>query len=144
MYNIKGLNICVKRFLMIPYNNINSRVSGYFQVTHASNLRIVTRKERNNLLVFIATTYSLSILLSLFIGFTGGHESKFILLQFASMLIPAVAVLIMNNFFKAPLEEIKWNKLPVYWLPLALLLMPLTIHIICLPLINFLNSASKK
>ncbi|MBX3255382.1 MAG: CPBP family intramembrane metalloprotease [Chitinophagaceae bacterium] len=97
--------------------------------------------EKNNILVFIAITFSLSILLSLFIGFTGGHDSKFIWLQFASMPIPAITVLIMTNLFKAPvLKEIKWNKLPVYWLVLALLLMPVTIHITCLPLIKFLNN----
>lgn len=98
-------------------------------------------KEKNNLLVFISMTFSLSVLLSLFIGFTGGHESKFIWLQFVSMPIPAIAVLIMNNFFKAPVE-IEWNKLPAYWLFLALMLMPVTIHIICLPLIYFLNSGA--
>jgi membrane protease YdiL (CAAX protease family) len=103
---------------------------------------MLTMKERNNLLVFIAITFSLSVLLSLFIGFTGGHESKFIWLQFASMPIPAVAVLLMNQLFKAPVKEIEWNKLPVYWLLLALLLMPLTIHVICLPLINFLNDGT--
>ena len=99
-------------------------------------------KEKNNLLVFIALTFSLSILLSLFIGFTGGHESKFIWLQFASMPIPAIAVLIMNNLFKAPVQEIEWNRLPVYWLLLALLLMPVPIHIVCLPLIYFLNGGA--
>jgi membrane protease YdiL (CAAX protease family) len=99
-------------------------------------------KERNNLLVFITITFSLSILLSLFIGYTGGHESKYIWLQFASMPIPAIAVLLMNNLFKAPVKEIEWNKLPVYWLLVALLLMPVMVHIICLPLINFLNNGT--
>lgn len=99
-------------------------------------------KERNNLLVFIVITFSLSVLLSLFIGFTGGHESKFIWLQFASMPIPAIAVLLMNKLFKAPVKEIEWNKLPIYWCLLALLLMPVTIHIVCLPLINFLNNGA--
>ena len=96
-------------------------------------------KEKNDLLTFIAITFSLSILLSLFTGLTGGHESKLIWLRFASMLIPAIAVLIMNNLFKAPVEQVKWNKLPIYWVLLALLLMPVTIHIICLPFISFLN-----
>jgi membrane protease YdiL (CAAX protease family) len=99
-------------------------------------------KERNDLLIFIAITFSLSILLSLFIGLTGGHESKFIWLQFASMPIPAIAVLIMNNLFNASVKEIEWNRLPFYWLLLALLLMPVMIHITCLPLINFLNNGT--
>src|SRR5690242_18356323 len=99
-------------------------------------------KEKNDILAFIAIAFSLSILLSLFIGLTGRHESKFIWLQFVSMPIPAIAVLIMTNLFKAPVKEIKWNKLPVYWLALALLLMPVTIHIICLPLMSFLNNGT--
>ncbi|MFT3750898.1 MAG: CPBP family intramembrane metalloprotease [Agriterribacter sp.] len=99
-------------------------------------------KEKNHLIVFIVITFSLSILLSLIIGLTGGHESRFIGLQFTSMPIPAIAVLIMTNLFKAPIKEVKWNKLPLYWLVIALLLMPLTIHIICLPLIKFLNNGA--
>lgn len=99
-------------------------------------------KEKNNLLVFIAITFRLSILLSLFIGFTGGHESKFIWLQFTSMPIPAIAVFIMTNFFKAPVQEIEWNTLPIYWLIVALLLMPVTIHVVCLSLIYFLNGGT--
>jgi len=96
-------------------------------------------KERNNLLLFIAITFGLSILLSLFIGFTGGHESKFICLQFASMPIPAIAVLVMSNVFKAPVTDIKSGKLPVGWLLPALFLMPVIIHAVCLPLIAVLN-----
>jgi uncharacterized protein len=99
-------------------------------------------KEKNQLFIFITITFVFSILLSLFIGSTGGHESKFIWLQFASMPIPAIAVLIMNNVFKAPVTEFEWNKFPIKWLPLTLLLIPATIHAVCLPLMALLNSGS--
>src|SRR3982751_6148401 len=99
-------------------------------------------KERNYLIIFIAITFGLSILLSLLIGLTGGHESKFIWLQFASMPIPAFAVLIMINIYKAPIDEPGWNKFPMPWLPVALFLMPLLIHIVCLPLMAFLNAGT--
>ena len=62
-------------------------------------------KQKNELITFIAITFSLSVLLSLFIGLTGGHESKFIWMQFASTPIPAIAVLIMTNVFKAPVTK---------------------------------------
>ena len=97
-------------------------------------------KQKNDLLSFIAITYSLSITLSLVIGLTGGHESKFIWMRFASMPIPAVAVLIMNTVFKAPVEEQGWNKFPIRWIPLAVFLMPVVIHIVCLPFIAILNN----
>jgi membrane protease YdiL (CAAX protease family) len=98
--------------------------------------------EKKYIFLFIAITFGLSILLSLSIGLTGGHESKFVWLQFASMPIPALAVFIMTNIFKAPVIELEWNRFPIRWLPLALFLMPLTIHIVCLPLIAFLNNGS--
>jgi membrane protease YdiL (CAAX protease family) len=99
-------------------------------------------KQKNDLITFIAITFGLSILLSLFIGLTGGHESKFIWMQFASMPIPALAVLIMNKVFKAPVNGLDWNKFPIRWLPLALFLMPVVIHIVCLTLMAFLNNGN--
>ena len=96
-------------------------------------------QERKHLYIFIAITFGLSILLSLFIGLTGGHESKFISLRFASMPIPAVAVLVMTNVYKAPVPEIRWNKFSVGWFVLALLLMPVVIHVVCLTLMAVLN-----
>ena len=99
-------------------------------------------KQRNYLTIFIAITFGLSIFLSLLIGLTGGHESKFIWLQFVTMAIPAFAVLIMTNIFKARIDEPGWNRFPIRWLPLALFLMPLLIHIVCLPLMAFLNAGS--
>src|SRR4051794_7868503 len=99
-------------------------------------------KQKNYLIIFTFLTFSLSILLSLFIGLTGGHQSRFIWMQFASMPIPAFVVLIMNHVFKAPANELDWDRFPIRWLPLALFLMPLVIHTVCLPLISFLNTGS--
>src|SRR3954454_351962 len=96
-------------------------------------------KERNYLNIFITITFGLSILLSLFIELTGGHESKFIWLQFASMPIPAFAVLIMTYVFNAPTDEPGSYRLPVKFPLPALFLMPLLIHMVCLPLMVFLN-----
>lgn len=47
----------------------------------------------------INITFGLSIFLSLFIGLTGGHESRFIIIGFSTMAIPAMAVLFMRYFF---------------------------------------------
>ena len=47
--------------------------------------------------VFVAVAYVLAIALSLIVGLTGGHQSQFIGLQFLSMFIPAVAVLLVNS-----------------------------------------------
>src|SRR3954467_3280738 len=97
-------------------------------------------KQGNYITKFAAITFGLSILLSLFVGLTGGHESNFIWLRFAAMPVPAFAVLVMIIVFKAPVDELGWNQLPVRWLLTALFLMPLVIHLVCLPLMGFLNA----
>jgi len=58
------------------------------------------------------------------------------------MFIPAIAVLLMTNVFKAPVDKFDWNKLPLKWIIPALLLMPVVIHAVCLPLVSFLNNGS--
>jgi len=97
-------------------------------------------KQKDHLIPYIIITFSLSILLSLMIGLTGGHESKIIWTQYATMAIPALAVLIMNNAFQAPIEELNWNRFPARWLPLALFLMPVIIHMVALPMLAYLNN----
>lgn len=97
---------------------------------------------KNHLIIFITISYALSILLSLFIGLTGGHESKFISLSYISMFIPAIAVLIMTNVFKAPVNKFDWNRFSLKWIIPALFLMPGVIHATCLPLLSFLNNGS--
>ena len=99
-------------------------------------------KKRNDIFIFIGLTFGLGILLSLFIGLTGGHESNFILLQFVSMIIPAIAVLLMDIIFKEPVTNLNWNLFPLRWLPVAMFLMPVIIHIVCLPLINWFNGGN--
>jgi len=97
-------------------------------------------KQTNQLNIFFGIVFCFSIIFSLFIGLTGGHESKFVLLDFfVSVPIP-IAVLIMSKVFNAPVQRLDWNKFSVRWLILALFLMPLVIHIVCLPLMVFLNN----
>jgi membrane protease YdiL (CAAX protease family) len=96
-------------------------------------------RQKNDLVTFIAITFSLSILLSLSIGLTGGRESKFIWMGFTSMPIPAFAVLIISKVFKAPVQDLAWNNFSICWLLLALFLMPLVIHVVCLPLMILLK-----
>lgn len=97
--------------------------------------------KKNHLVIFIAITYCLGILLSLFIALTGGHESKFIAEGYASMFIPAIAVCVVSTVYKSP-AKVNWNEFPVKWIFPALFLMPLVIHIVCLPLASFLNNGS--
>ncbi len=98
--------------------------------------------KKDYIAVFVAINYALSILLSLFIGITGGHKSKFIGLGYISMFIPAVAVLIMTKEFKVPVNKFDWNRFPVKWIIPALFLMPVVIHAACLPLLTVLNNGS--
>ena len=96
---------------------------------------------KKNISTFIIITYSLGILLSVFIGFTGGHTSRFINLGYASMFIPAIAVLLMMYVFKSPLI-IHSKKISFTLLLLAIFLMPLVIHATCLPVLYFSNNNS--
>jgi len=82
--------------------------------------------------VFVALAYALSIALSLIVGLTGGHQSQFIGLQFLSMFIPVVAVLLVNSATNEKLE-IDWNRLSLKYIPLALLLLPVVMHVAMLP-----------
>lgn len=97
-------------------------------------------KQTNHVNIFFCIVFCFSILFSLVIALTGGHESKFTWLHFFVSVPVPIAVLIMASVFRAPVQELDWNKFPVRWLPLALFLMPLVIHIVCLPLMTFLNN----
>jgi membrane protease YdiL (CAAX protease family) len=90
------------------------------------------------ILVFAATAYTLSIALSLLIGFTGGHQSPLVALGYLSMFLPAVSVLIVSVTMKeAP--RIRWDRLPLRYLPLALFLIPGVLHAVMLPLMSIVN-----
>jgi len=81
---------------------------------------------------FVAVAYALSIALSLVVGLTGGYESPLVGLRFLSMFIPAVAVLIVNSAMNEDLE-VDWIRLPLQYVPLALLLLPVVLHAAMLP-----------
>src|SRR5262245_10331513 len=89
----------------------------------------------NAILFFVATSYSLSIGLSLIVGVTGGHESALAGLAYvSSTFLPAVAVVIVA----ATLNEgprVRWDNLPLRYLPVALFLIPVTLHAVTLPLL---------
>jgi membrane protease YdiL (CAAX protease family) len=89
---------------------------------------------------FAVLCFGFGILLSLFIGVTGGQDSKFIGAKYFSMLIPAIAVLFLTWRFNTPVMDPVRNSFPVAWLPVALLLMPVAIHTICLPVYAYLNN----
>jgi membrane protease YdiL (CAAX protease family) len=84
------------------------------------------------ILIFIGITYASSIALGLLIGVTGGFESALIQLRFLSMLIPALAVLVVRSLTNER-SQLEWNRLPLKYVPLALLLMPVVMHAAMLP-----------
>jgi membrane protease YdiL (CAAX protease family) len=82
--------------------------------------------------VFVAIAYALSMALSVVIGLTGGHESSLFGLRFLAMAIPAVAVLIAASVMNEPLR-IDWSRLSLRYVPLALLLFPIVLHVAMVP-----------
>jgi uncharacterized protein len=83
---------------------------------------------------FAAVAYGLSIALSLIVGLTGGYQSRFIGLRFLSMFIPATAVLLVGSATNEKLE-IDWNRFPLKYIPLAVLLLPVVMHVAMLPVV---------
>jgi len=85
-------------------------------------------------------TFSLSILLSIFIGVTGGEHTPYQAAKFTSMFIPAIAVFILQlsgeSFVKKGLQQF-----PLSWIPIALFVFPVVIHSICVPVIAFQNNS---
>jgi membrane protease YdiL (CAAX protease family) len=87
---------------------------------------------------YIGIAYALSIALSLIIGLTGGHNSRIIDLEYLSMFLPAIAVVVLYLGSKeAP--RIVWHRFPLSYLPVALLLMPAVLHLAMLPAMAFLE-----
>jgi membrane protease YdiL (CAAX protease family) len=82
---------------------------------------------------FVLVALGLSGLLGLIIGLTGGYRSPLIGLQFLSMFIPALAVLIIRPWFGS--TRANWRRLPWPYIPLALLLLPVVMHVAMLPVI---------
>lgn len=85
------------------------------------------------IIAFVAITYALSILSALLVASTGGPESPLVGIGFAAMFFPAIAVLSLRSL-KNEGVRIDWGRLPVRYLPLALLLIPMVLHIVMLPL----------
>ena len=91
-------------------------------------------------MLFSGIALALSILLSVFIGRTGGHWSPFIGWSYSSMFIPALSLFLVIVFFKAPAPVLRWDVLPVKWLPVALFLLPVALHAVLLPLYAHFNN----
>jgi membrane protease YdiL (CAAX protease family) len=91
-----------------------------------------------SILVFVAVAYALSIALSLVVGLTGGYQSPLIGLGIISMFLPAIAVLIIRSAMNEP-PRIDWRRCPPGYIPVALLLMPVVMHVVMLPLAATLN-----
>lgn len=90
------------------------------------------------ILVYVTTTYALSIALSLVVGLTGGYDSALIGLAYLSMFLPALAVLIASSAMNdAP--RVRWDYLPLRYLPVALFLIPGLLHATMLPLMVILQ-----
>lgn len=85
-------------------------------------------------LVFVAIAYALSVVLSLVVGLTGGSQSRFVGLGVIAMLFPAAALLTVRFGMKEKVPSFGWNRFPVKFLPVALLLMPAVMHAAMLPL----------
>jgi len=83
------------------------------------------------ILVFVSIAYALSIGLSLLIGLTGGHRSRWIGL--VSMLVPVASVLATNSVVRDSQGTVGWDRLPLRYLPAALFLMPVVLHAAMLP-----------
>jgi membrane protease YdiL (CAAX protease family) len=91
------------------------------------------------LFAFITLTYTLSIALSLVVGSTGGAQSRFAFGSgVASMFVPAVATLVVVLAMKARAPSLGSNRLPLRYLPIALLLMPIVMHAVMLPVAAYL------
>src|SRR6266566_3287332 len=74
------------------------------------------------ILIFIAAAYALSIMLSLIVGSSGGHESALVGLAYLSMFLPAVSVLIVSSATNEP-PRVRWDHFPLRYLPVALFLL---------------------
>ena len=81
---------------------------------------------------FVTVAYALAGVLSMLVWDTGGHHSPLVGLGFAAMFLPAVAAAIVRSLTNEGFR-IDWSRLPIGWVPVALLLIPVTLHAIMLP-----------
>ena len=91
------------------------------------------------LVVFVAIAYTLSIALSLVVGLTGGAQSRLAFaFGVASMFVPALATLVVVVAMKTPAPSLGADRLPLKYLPIALLLLPIVMHAVMLPVAAYL------
>lgn len=83
-------------------------------------------------LTFAAVCYGLSIAIGLAVGLTGGHGSRLIGLGYASMFVPAIAVVVVRAASREG-PRIDWSRFPIRYIPVALLLIPGVLHAVMLP-----------
>ncbi len=82
---------------------------------------------------FLAVAFGLSGVLAFVIGLTGGYRSPLIGLQLLSMFIPALAVLAVRSVFGP--QRTNWRQLPWTYVPVALLILPVAMHLVMLPVV---------
>jgi membrane protease YdiL (CAAX protease family) len=78
-------------------------------------------------IAFVAIAYALAISLGLVVGLTGGHESPLVALGFGAMFVPTIAAVLVRLVMQEG-PRIDWSRLPLAFLPLALLMIPVTLH----------------
>lgn len=90
------------------------------------------------ILAYTGIAYGSSVALSLIVGLTGGHDSRFLALGYLSMFLPAIAVSIVYLISKeAPV--VSPGPFPWRYLPATLFLMPCVLHLAMLPAMAFIN-----
>jgi membrane protease YdiL (CAAX protease family) len=81
--------------------------------------------------LFVALAYGLSIALSLTVGLSGGYSGPLIGLRWVSMFLPAIAVLVVAVTTNE--KPVIRSQIPLPYLPIAILLIPLVLHAVMLP-----------
>jgi membrane protease YdiL (CAAX protease family) len=96
-------------------------------------------RQTSSVSIYVIITFSLSILLSIFIGVTGGENTRYAGAKFISMFIPAIAVFILHRRGDSFVRE-SLQHFPLSWMPVALFIFPVIIHAVCIPVIAFQNN----
>jgi len=94
--------------------------------------RAILARIVRTILVFIATVYALAVALSVVVAATGGRESPILAIGYATMLLPAFAAFLLRATTNEG-TQIDWSRLPISYMPVALLLMPAVMHTAMLP-----------
>jgi membrane protease YdiL (CAAX protease family) len=76
---------------------------------------------------FTGTSFGLSIALSVGVGLSGGHQSRLVGLGVVSMFVPTLGVIVAQD--RTDLRGFDWRRLPARYIPIALLLIPVTLHV---------------